>query len=270
MRSMKWLFAAVLCLIPTTAYAQDVPDSQKPIEQVGDQTVVVPPHEVPSDGSLPKKESSPNELAPNPVEPAPGLPVAVESIPVAASGTVVLPALPPLSPVAISPDPKPYDAHRFMAGFGFDLGAPASVNLGFVMHPKLDWMSIELSFAYLIGPGGRLSVRLDPFAAAWHNLPIGLFIDPQVGFFARENMPVDANKIPSIGYDYFNAYLGLRFGKFNGFSWVFEGGPSFLHVNSDNFASVIGSSLPSGLTLSNPSANAWVVPTGQTGLQMVW
>ena len=284
------MMTALSLLVSGVASAQEAPqvepaltptatsqDADKLIEQAkGDQTVVLPTKEV---SDLPAKEATPNgslpEVAMNPVAPA------TETITIVSAGTTTVKdgmtvSIPPTTiqvPVVVKPvEQPPKKDNKWLFGFGLDFGAPSGITAGFVVNPKLDWLAVEASFAYIIAPGGRLSVQLDPFAAAWHNLPIGLFADLQGGFFARGQIPVDSSKLPSVGYDYINLYGGLRFGKMTGFHWFFEAGPSYMHVSTSDFAKVVGSSgsLPKGLSVGNPSANAWVTPTGITGFRVVW
>jgi hypothetical protein len=160
-----------------------------------------------------------------------------------------------------------YDAHKLHLGFGMDLGAPSGVAIGFVAHPRLDWMSLEAAFTYLTAPGGRFSMKLDPFAVS-PRLPIGLFGDVQLGFMAREDLPFRSQKLPSIGDDYANFLLGLRLGRVNGFHWFFEAGETALHANTDNFQRVVGS-LSKGLVIGNPTANLYA-PALSTGFAVVW
>lgn len=186
-------------------------------------------------------------------------------------GTV--PQTPIAPPVFLSDTPpKPHSRYKFRIGFGFDFGAnPAPLALGVVMHPGVDWVSVEAALTEnVLSPGGRLSLRLDPFAAAFPRLPVGLFGDVQGGFAPRGNIPGHAD-LPSIGYDYLNLYGGLRFGRASAFNWVIEMGPSFLHATTDRFQSVLNSNgAPSGLTVANPVVNGMVSPTFLTGFQLVF
>lgn len=153
-------------------------------------------------------------------------------------------------------------------GFGMDLGVPSGASLGVVVHPATDMVSLQPSLTYNgLGFGGRLALKLDPMALA-RDLPVGLFLDFQGGFATSGSVPGHKADAPEVGYDYFNAYLGLRLGKARNFHWNFEVGPSYMHVVTGNFQSVVGSN--SGLAIGNPTANAWLLPTFTTGFEVCW
>lgn len=165
-------------------------------------------------------------------------------------------------------DDKPAK-HQFRAGFGMDLGVPSGVALGFVVHPASDWLTLQASVTYnAMAPGGRLSLQLDPFGLL-PNCPIGLFVDVQGGFAAQGSLVFMPNS-PSVGYDYVNFYGGLRFGKPNGFHWNIEVGPTYMHVNTDNFQSWANSQFAQAFTVGNPTAQGWVLPTFMTGFEVMW
>jgi len=158
--------------------------------------------------------------------------------------------------------------HPFRYGFGMDLGVPSGVSLGFVFHPKTDAISLEASFTEnVLSPGGRLSLQLDPLALL-PRLPVALYADVQAGFTGRGTVPGHSTNLPSLGYDYVNFYGGLRLGRAQNFHWFFEAGPTYLNVTTGNFQSIVPSA--KGLTVGNPTATAWVVPTFVTGFQVSW
>lgn len=169
-----------------------------------------------------------------------------------------------------SADPVFGGDHPLRLGFGMDVGVPSGASLGLVVHPKVDWVSVQPSLTYNgLAFGGRLALKLDPMALINHaNLPIGLFVEAQGGFFGQGTIPGHSD-LPSLGYDYLNLYGGLRLGKPNGFHWNFEVGPTYLHATTGNFQSVVGSN-GSGLTIGNPTVDGWVVPTFVTGFEVVW
>ena len=165
---------------------------------------------------------------------------------------------------ALGDEPSP---HPLRVGFGMDLGVPSGIALGVVVHPKIDWVSTELSLTHnVLAFGGRLSVKLDPIALK-PNFPIALFADFQGGFAGNGSIPGHSD-LPTLGYDYLNIYGGLRLGRPNGFHWNIEVGPTYMHVASGNFQSVVGNT--SGLTVGNPTVNGWIVPTFTTGFEVVW
>lgn len=159
--------------------------------------------------------------------------------------------------------------HPLRVGFGMDLGVPSGAALGVVVHPKVDWASVQLSLTHnVLAFGGRASLKLDPLALK-PNLPIGLFADVQGGFAAQGNIPGHSD-LPSVGYDYLNLYGGLRLGKPNGFHWNFEVGPTYMHISTDNFQSALKSGNVPGLSVGNPTVNGWLIPTFVTGFEVVW
>ncbi len=170
-----------------------------------------------------------------------------------------------------SAEEKQENAHPFRVGFGMDLGVPSGAALGLVVHPKVDWASVQLSLTHnVLNFGGRASLKLDPMALINRgNLPIGLFADAQGGFAAQGTIPGHSD-LPSLGYDYLNLYGGLRLGKPNGFHWNFEVGPTYMHINTDNFQAVLKNGNVPGLSVGNPTVNGWLVPTFVTGFEVVW
>jgi hypothetical protein len=156
----------------------------------------------------------------------------------------------------------------FRLGFGLDVGVPSGAALGLAINPKLDWLRLQLSVTYALAPGGRVSLQLDPMALAPH-CPVGLFGDVQAGFVGQGSVPGHSADLPSAGYDYVNLYGGLRLGAPNGFHWNFEVGPTYAHVATSNFQ-VVAKGNSSGLTIGNPTANGWIIPTFVTGFTVVW
>ena len=166
-------------------------------------------------------------------------------------------------------------ADPLRVGFGMDVGVPSGGAVGVVVNPGLDWARLQASLTYdYLSLGGRGSLQLDPLALL-PNCPIGLFADVQGGFQPEANIPGGHSDLPSVGFDYVNLYGGLRFGKPNGFHWNFEAGPTYMHVSTGNFQSVLNNVSGSGNTLSNlkvgnPTVDGWFVPTFSTGFTVVW
>ena len=161
--------------------------------------------------------------------------------------------------------PAMADQSTFRAGFGADVGVPSGASLGLVVHPFQDVLVVQASLTYnYLAVGGRLSLKLDPMALK-KNLPIGVFIDGQGGFFGQGTIPGHS---ATVGYDYVNLYGGLRFGKPNGFHWNIEVGPTYLSAQTGNFQSLFTST--SGTSVGNPKVSGWVVPTFVTGFEVVW
>jgi hypothetical protein len=157
--------------------------------------------------------------------------------------------------------------HPLRIGFGGDIGVPSGFALGVVVHPKIDWVSAQLSLTHnTINFGGRMSVKLDPLALL-PKVPIGLFADFQGGIAGRGNVP-GTTDLPPVGYNYLNFYGGLRLGKPNGFHWNFEVGPSYVVATTKDFQSVLSKS--GNLTVSDPTVSAWLIPTFVTGFEVVF
>lgn len=163
-------------------------------------------------------------------------------------------------------------ADPLRVGFGMDVGVPSGGAVGVVVNPGLDWARLQASLTYdYLAFGGRGSLQLDPFALL-PNCPIGLFADVQGGFQPEASIPGHSD-LPGVGFDYVNLYGGLRLGKPNGFHWNFEVGPTYLHVSTKNFQSVlnqVNNSNLNGLVLGNPTVDGWFVPTFSTGFTVVW
>lgn len=170
--------------------------------------------------------------------------------------------------VSASADPLFGGEHPLRLGFVADLNLPAGAGLGIVAHPKEDWAAPSLSLTYNgLSFGGRLGVKIDPLALK-PRIPIGVFIDEQIGFMAQGNVPGHSSDLPSVGYDYWNNYLGLRLGRPNNFYFFIEGGPSYVAAHTGNFQTVVPST--KGLTVSDPSVSGWLVPTFGLGFTAVW
>jgi hypothetical protein len=179
----------------------------------------------------------------------------------------MLVALMSVTGLAMADEPAP-NPHPLRVGFGMDLGLPSGVALGVVVHPKIDWVSASVALTHnVLAFGGRASVKLDPLALL-PKVPVGLFADFQGGFAGQGAIPGHAD-LPTVGYDYFNMYGGLRLGRPNGFHWNFEVGPTYLHVATENFQHLVASKTQ-GLTVGNPTVNGWVTPTFVTGFEVVW
>jgi hypothetical protein len=163
-------------------------------------------------------------------------------------------------------------ADPFRAGFGMDVGVPSGGAVGLVINPGLDWMRLQGSLTYdYLSFGGRGSLQLDPLALL-PNCPIGLFADVQGGWQPQASIP-GRSDLPSVGFDYLNLYGGLRLGKPNGFHWNFLIGPTYMHITTSNFQSIlnqVNSSNLNGLVVGNPTVNGWLVPTFETGFTVVW
>lgn len=154
-------------------------------------------------------------------------------------------------------------------GGGMDIGVPSGAAVGVVLNPGVDWVRLQTSLTYdYLAFGGRQSIQLDPFALL-PNCPFGVFADAQVGFQPNASIPGHAD-LPQVGFDYLNLYGGLRFGKPNGFHWNVEMGPTYMHITTNNFQSVLNNTGTTGLVVGNPQVNGWIMPTVETGFTVVW
>jgi len=176
------------------------------------------------------------------------------------------------------------EEHPFRLGVGLDIGVPSGAGLQLTLHPKEDWARVGLAADYnYLGFGGRGSLELDPMALinirhegmvagniqTWHerDFPFGLFVDVQGGFFSQAGIPGHSD-LPQVGYDYLNLYGGLRFGSPKGFHWNFLIGPTYMHISTGNFQSVLNNTGVSGLKVGNPTVDGWVTPTFETGFEI--
>jgi hypothetical protein len=164
-------------------------------------------------------------------------------------------------------------ADPIRVGFGADVGVPSGAAVGVVANPGLDWVRLQASLTYdYLSFGGRGSVQLDPMALIHDShggIPFGVFVDGQGGFQPTASIPGHLD-LPQVGFDYLNLYGGLRLGRPNGFHWNFEAGPTYLHVTTGNFQSVLNNAGVSGLKLGNPTVNGWFTPTFSTGFTVVF
>lgn len=150
--------------------------------------------------------------------------------------------------------------HRWL-GMQVDVGAPDGAALGLVVRPKFDWLRLEAAGTYNgLAPGGRLGLTLDPVSFG-----IAPTLTAEAGFAGQGAIPNHAD-LPMVGYDYANFHLGLEFGSRSSWRFFFHGGPSFLHVSTSNFQNAV--SLGNGITLANPTTDAWVIPTFKLGLSL--
>jgi len=172
-------------------------------------------------------------------------------------------------PVPANADETVPNPHPFRVGFGSDIGVPSGFALGVVVHPKIDWISTQLSLTHnAIAFGGRLSVKLDPLALL-PKIPIGLFADFQGGLANIGNIP-GTTDLPQVGYKYLNMYGGLRLGRPNNFHWNFEVGPSYIYASTKDFQSFISKNGSNDVKVSNPAVSAWITPTFSTGFEVVF
>lgn len=173
------------------------------------------------------------------------------------------------------------DTGKWRLGVDADLGLPSGGSLGVTLHPKVDWARVGVAVTYdYLSAGGRLSLQLDPMALIpisheradgthyiTHNFPLGIFADVQGGFQPLAGIPGHSN-LPQFGFDYVNLYGGLRLGTPGGFHWNIEVGPTYMHIATGNFQSILSSTGASGLKIGNPTVNGWLVPTFVTGFEV--
>jgi hypothetical protein len=164
-----------------------------------------------------------------------------ESTPTTATSQVVIP-----------------ERHRWV-GMQFDVGAPDGVALGVVVRPYVNWARLNLSGTYnVLAPGIRGGITLDPI-----KFPVAPTLTFEGGRSFNGDLPGKHN-LPEVGYDYMNLHLGLEFGNRDHWRFFLQGGPSWLHVTTGNFQSVVGSS-DASLVIGNPTANVAILPTAKLG-----
>lgn len=159
------------------------------------------------------------------------------------------------------------DDHPVRIGAGLDVGLPSGGALEVTLHPKADWVRVSAALTYnYLSFGGRASLQLDPMALL-PKLPIGVYADVQGGFSPEASIPGHSD-LPQVGYDYLNLYGALRFGTARGFHWNLMAGPTYMHISTNNFQSVLSNSGASGLKIGNPTVDGWIVPTFITGFEI--
>jgi hypothetical protein len=157
---------------------------------------------------------------------------------------------------------QPQERHRWV-GMQFDVGAPDGVALGVVVRPYVNWARLNLSGTYnAIAPGIRGGLTLDPI-----KFPVAPTLTFEGGHAWQGDIPGQGSKLPQVGYDYMNLHLGLEFGNRDHWRFFLQGGPSWLHITTNNFQSVVGSSDPN-LLIGNPTANVSVIPTAKLGFAL--
>lgn len=161
------------------------------------------------------------------------------------------------------------EADPLRIGFGGDVGIPSGISVGVVVHPKVDWVSVQLSITHnIINFGGRIAAKVDPLAY-FSSVPVGIFGDFQFGGNFSGNIP-SLSDFPTIGYRYINMYGGLRLGRPNGFHWNFEVGPSFIDVSTHNFQTFVNKDTANKVTVSEPKVSLTLTPTFITGFEVMW
>jgi hypothetical protein len=150
------------------------------------------------------------------------------------------------------------DRHRWV-GVQFDLGVPDGAALGVVVRPKVNWLRLNLSGTYNgLAPGLRGGFTFDPI-----KFPIAPTLTLEGGKAFNGNIP-GHHDLPSFGYDYLNLHLGMEFGNRDRWRLFLQAGPTWMHITTSNFASVLGSN-EADLTVGNPTANVALVPTAKLG-----
>jgi hypothetical protein len=156
----------------------------------------------------------------------------------------------------------PPERHRWV-GMQFDLGVPDGAALGVVVRPYVNWARLNLSGTYNgMAPGIRGGVTLDPI-----KFPVAPTLTFEGGHAFDGSVPGTGTSLPKFDYDYANLHLGLEFGNRDRWRFFLQGGPSWLHVNTNDFQSVVGSS-DASLRIGNPTANVSVIPTAKLGFAL--
>lgn len=146
-------------------------------------------------------------------------------------------------------------------GATLDCGIPDGAGLGLIVKPYWYWLGVSGAATFNgFAPGVRGGIKFDPVRFA---------IRPTINIEAGHSFNADLSNIakgdfPKVNYSYANFHLGAEFGSNNGFSFFVHGGPSIINIQTENFQK----SVDSNLTVSNPKANLWAVPTAKLGF--VW
>jgi hypothetical protein len=183
-------------------------------------------------------------------------------------GLCVLTATMCMSASAMADDADTVD-HRLHLGTVLTIGAPVGIGLGLAVNPGVQWLTLSANFTdNVLAPGAMFAAKFDPIAAVAPHSFVGVYADVEGGFAGQGNVPGQGNF--AVGYDYANFYAGLRVGRTTSFSWFLGLGPSFLHISTANFQSLVPNTTVSNLTISNPRADGWVFPTAATGFQWLF
>lgn len=162
---------------------------------------------------------------------------------------------PPQNPALTQVVPQP----RFRyVGLSFDIGAPDGAALGVVVRPHLNWLRLDLAGTYNgLAPGLRGGLTLDPI-----KFPMVPTLTLEGGGTWPGKVPGVSNS-PEVSYDYVNLHLGIEFGNRDTWRFYLRGGWSYINAQVSDFQNAI--TLPSGVSIGNPTLSGWVAPSAKLG-----
>jgi hypothetical protein len=160
---------------------------------------------------------------------------------------------------AASADPVP-----FKLGGQVDLSVPSGAAVGLEARlPHVPWFKLGLSGTYLLSPGIRGNLLIDPI-----KFPIAPVANVDVGHQFPATVPVSGH--PTVDFSYLDLQGGLGLGNRDGFRFLLLGGMSYLFSgNVGNFQSLFANSSASNLTVGNPSFRGWA-PNVKLGVEFLF
>lgn len=145
-------------------------------------------------------------------------------------------------------------------GAQLDVGVPDGIAFGVVVKPKWYWLQTNLSATHnVLAPGVRVGIKLDPI-----KFPIRLSFTGELGYSFEGSMSRIETHTPRINYTYVNLHPGLEIGSNNGFSFFLHAGPTWMNIQSSDAQSSFRPG-DSSVSISNPHANVWLIPSAKFG-----
>jgi len=163
------------------------------------------------------------------------------------------------SPV-VAPVANPYP---FKLGMSLDVSVPSGAALGLEARlPHVPWFTLGAAGTYLLAPGVRGSILIDPIKFAV--VPVA---NIDLGYQSSFTVPGIKNS-PSVDYTYVDLNAGLAFGSRDGFRFLLLSGMSYLDGGAHNVQGALGNSAK-GLTVADPAFNAWT-PNVKLGFKLLF
>jgi hypothetical protein len=154
------------------------------------------------------------------------------------------------------------DSKSFAIGGAVDLSVPAGAAVGVQGRlPYLPWFKVGLSGTFLLSPGVRGNLLIDPI-----KFPVAPVADLAVGYQSDFTVP-GVKKSPTLSYTYENLDAGLAFGSRDHFRFLLLAGMTHLDGSATGVNGLF--TLPGHITLGNPNFNAWV-PNAKLGVEFLF
>lgn len=167
-----------------------------------------------------------------------------------------------LALACVSVSARADDATPFKVGMGFDLSAPSGAALGVEARlPHVPWFKLGVSGTYLLAPGVRTNVLIDPI-----NFVIAPVANVDVGHQFTMKVPGISNS-PSMDFNYLDLQGGAAIGKRDGARFLLMAGMSYLDGSVQHLDKSF--TLPGGTTVGSPKFNGWV-PNIKTGFELLF